>query len=226
MRGTLLVAVLFLILAPACSASEPIVPVVTIAMSPSSVEVTSPPNQTVMAFFNGTVTVDKLPGVRIVVTLSSSVDVGWACALNPSTLVFTNENPQSFICNVTVPGGTQSLSAKLTVECRGVGGGLQSQPAAATSIIIVQGTTGTNKTGGTGGTGKTGTNQTTGGGTGPSGTKTTNVGPFDMKTLGLLAGVIAVAAGGSGAYVVVKRRKTRRRTEDGPEESVEDVKAE
>jgi hypothetical protein len=226
MRGTLLVVVLFLLLAPACSATQPIVPALALTMEPSSATVASPPNDTVAVTFNGTATVDKAPFVRITVTLQATVGAGWPVSLSPSTMVFTSLSSQPFSCMVSVPQSTPSTTTNLTVEGKAVGGGFQSQPATATSIITVQGTTGTNKTGGTGGTGKTGTNQTTGGGTGPSGTKTTNIGPIDIKTLGLLAGVIAIVAGGSGGYMFLKRRKARRQAEDGPEEMVEDVSAE
>ena len=225
MRGAIWVAVMLLLSVPACSATQPIVPVVTVTLSPSSVRVTSPPNETVMAGFNGTVTADKLPVVRLVVTLTATVDLGWTCALSPSTMVFTNEQPQSFSCNVNIPGGTQNLSATLTVEGKGVGGGFQSQPAMATAIIIVQGTASTNKTGGTTGKGNTGTNQTNGGGTGQTQGGMSKLGPIDMTTAAILVTVVAVAAAGSGAYWVHKRTKASRQIAESYEAPVEEVEA-
>jgi hypothetical protein len=224
MRGGLLVAAVVILLCPAASATQPIVPVVTITLSPSSVDVSSPADQVVIVDFNGTVTVDKLPGVRIVVTLESSVDAGWPCAMSPTTMVFTSESPKSFTGNVSVPAGTPNISAVLSVSGKGVGGGFQSQTATATAKIIVRGSAPANKTGNTGGTSKTGTDQTNGGGTQTTQGGTSKIGSFDMTTVLVLGVVVAVAAA-SGAYWIRRRKITRRQIAETGEAPVDDVEA-
>jgi hypothetical protein len=221
MRVVILVALLLLLSAPACSAMEPIVPAVVVTISPSTMQVTSPPNLTVMAYFNGTVTVDKLPFVRIVVTLAASVDEGWACSCSPSTIVVTDAQPHSFMCNVSIPESTANTTTNLTVDAVGRGGGFQVS-ATAQAIIIVHGTALTNKTGGTGGTGKTGTNQTIPGGSQPSQSKTLKIGPLDTTSLVVLVVVLAVAAL-SGVYWVRRRKNARRQILESAEAPVEEV---
>jgi len=221
MRGVLLVALMLVLATPMCSATGPIVPALIVTISPSSKEVTSPPNLTVTVNFDGAVTVDKLPFVRVVVSLTPTVDAGWPATCDPSTIVVTDGQPHDFICNVTVPENSQNGTGDLTIEAVGHGGGF-TVTASASAVITVHGTAFTNKTGGTGGKG-TGTNQTGGGGTGQTQAGSLNLGSTDMKTVAILVVVLAVAAVGTGTYWVHRRRKARLQPDWYEEAPVEEV---
>ena len=78
-------------------------PLFTLTIQPPIVKLNSELNSTVIAQFNGTATVDKLPMVRCVVTLTSSTDIGWVSEISPSTMVFTSGTPQAYAVSVIVP---------------------------------------------------------------------------------------------------------------------------
>ena len=223
MRGALLVALMLVWATPICSATAPIVPAIVVTISPTNKEVASPPDAKVSVNFNGTVTADKLPFVRIVVSLSPSVDMGWPASCDPSTITITDSQPHDFRCNVSVPENSQNGTGTLTIDATGRGGGF-TVTTSVTAVIIVHSTASTNRTGGTGGTGKTGTNQTNGGGTQTTQGGTSKIGPFDMPTMLILVVVIAVAAV-SVVYWIRQRRITRRRFAESGEAPVEDVEA-
>ncbi len=133
-------------------AADPIVPVLTLTIQPPILKINSNYNSSALAGFNGTAAVDKMPGVRCVVTLTSATDIGWVSQISPSTLVFTNEAPQSYTVAVDVPAGTPTSTGNLKVNGRAVAIGLQST-AEVTAIIDVTGTvranlTAQNRTGG------------------------------------------------------------------------------
>ena len=223
MRGALLVALMLVLATPVCSATAPIVPALTVTITPTNKEVTSPPNLTVTVNFDGTVTVDKLPFVRVVVSLSPSVNAGWPATCDPNSIVVTDSQPHDFKCNVTIPENTQNGTSNLTIDAVCRGGGF-TVTASATAVIIVHGTAPINKTGGTGGKDKTGTNQTNGGGTGTTQGGTSKIGSFDMTTVLILVVVIAVAAV-SVVYWIRQRGITRRRNAESGEAPVEEVEA-
>jgi hypothetical protein len=123
---------------PPIDTAAPVVPVLTLTIQPPIVKLNSEINSTVLAQFNGTATVDKLPMVRCVVTLSSSTDIGWVSEISPTTMVFTSGTPQSYAVSVIVPAGTPTLQGKLIVQGRAVAAGLQSL-AEGTAIVDVKG---------------------------------------------------------------------------------------
>lgn len=145
MRLAFVCAILLLPLMDAAAAvtpaqpASPIVPVLTLSLTPPIQNISSSRDSSVNAQFEGTAIVDKMPIVRCVVTLTSSVDVGWVSQISPTTMVFTSTTPQSFTVVVTVPQGTPTGQGKLTVDGRAVAAGLQSI-AQATAIIDVKGT--------------------------------------------------------------------------------------
>jgi hypothetical protein len=208
MRGAMVALVLIVLSAQACSATQPIIPVATMTIDPTNVQVTSQPNQTVSVNFNGTVTVDKLPMARTTVTLSPAVDAGWPVAVSPSTLVFTSESPQTFSCTVSVPGNTSGQSTNLVIDAKCVGNGFQSL-STATAIITVKGSGPANQTKGTGGTGSAGTNQTIPGGGPSAGSGAFRLGPLDMTGLAVVIAVVAAMAA-SGVFWVRRRRTAGR----------------
>jgi hypothetical protein len=221
MRGALLVALLLVLSVPACSAIPPIVPTLTVTISPSTMQVTSPPNLTVTAYFNGTVTVDKLPFTRIAVSLTASVGTGWPCSCSPNGIIITDEQPHPFACCVTIPEATANSTANLTVNAVGNGQGF-TVTATAQAIITVHGTASTNKTGGTGGTGKSGTNETIPGGSQTSQSGPFKLGPLDATGLAALVAVLALAVV-SGVYWIRRGKNARRRIDMSAEAPVGDV---
>jgi len=181
-------------------AADPIVPVLTLTIQPPILKVQSAPNSTAVAQFNGTATVDKMVGMRCVVTLASSTDIGWVSEISPSTMVFTSESPQSYTVAVSVPPATPTSQGTLVINGRAVCNGLQSMATAQAKIdvtgpIIIN---------------LTATNGTLGNATGAGGTvggSPTNVLMFSVLAVVL----IAVPAGG---YVYYRRRRQR---SPGPE---------
>ena len=125
--------------------AAPIVPVLTLTIQPPILNIRGESNSSVVGQFNGTATVDKMPGVRCVVTLSSSTDVGWATEISPNTMVFTSESPQAYTVAVSVPSGTPTSQGNLLVFGRAVAAGLQSM-AEVTAMINVKGSAALNAT--------------------------------------------------------------------------------
>jgi hypothetical protein len=130
---------------PPSGEAAPIVPVLSLSLSPQIMNVNSSPESPAIAQFEGIATVDKPPIVRCVVTLTSSTDVGWVSQVSPTTMVFTSTTPQSFSVVVTVPQGTPTSQGKLVVNGRAVAAGLQSM-AEVTAIINVKGSPALNST--------------------------------------------------------------------------------
>jgi hypothetical protein len=180
--------------APAPSA-DPIVPILTLSIQPPILKLLREENSSAVGMFNGTASVNKMPGVRCVVTLTSSIDVGWVTQISPSTMVFTSESPQSYTVAVSVPPGTPSMQGNLVVNGRAVAYGLQST-AVVKAIIDVTGPAILNLTGAN----RTQANATRAAGApggGLSGTLTVSA---------LVAVLIAVPA---VAYLVYRRRRQR-----------------
>jgi hypothetical protein len=163
MRIAPLLSTILVLLAPCTEGASPIVPTIALTLTPSDVNVNASTEKDVQVEFQGTVTVDKPPMVRVVATLEGSVDTGWVVALDPNTFVFTMPGTQQFSCKVIVPQNATNMTGTLAITGRAMGGGLQSDPASVTAVINVTGTgpvnlTADNRTGGSGGTRTGGTN--------------------------------------------------------------------
>jgi hypothetical protein len=180
---------------PPSPEAAPIVPVLTLTIQPPILKVRSNPNDTVVAGFNGTASVDKMAGVRCVVTLTSATDVAWVSQISPSTMVFTNEAPQNYRVDVIVPVDTPTSQGNLRVTGRAVANGLQSI-AEVEAIIDVTGPVKLNLTG---------ANRTQAGGARPA--ATFGGGLSGSLTIGAVAAVaVAVPA---AAIIVYRRRRPR-----------------
>ena len=211
MRACLIFTSLVILLSPACSATQPIKPAVTVTLSPSSVNVTSQWSQKISLTFDGTVTVDKLPLERIVVNLNPHVDVGWPCNASPTTMVITDESPHSFSCTVVVPEGMPNTTGTLTVDAVANGGGF-SVTSTATAIIVVTGPPGYNQTSQNHSSQNPNSqNQTSTNGTQVS---TARPGALDSMSVPIIAVVLVAAASGGGGYFFL-RRKMRQRQGSG-----------
>jgi len=122
MRCVLLVSLVVILSVPITAGiPDPIIPAMTMTLSPVSMNMTTKEND-VNVTFNGTVQVDKLPLERIVVALTSSVDTGWASACSPSSFVITDKSVHKFTVTVTVPVCV-TASAIVTADGKGQGGG-------------------------------------------------------------------------------------------------------
>ena len=117
MRGALVGMIIILILLPTAGAViPPVKPRISLQLSPTVMNVTSPAGNNVTITFNGTVTAQMMKFMRITVGFSSSVDKGWASSVSPNSMVITDEAPHEFTCDVTVPHGTPTTTATLTVD--------------------------------------------------------------------------------------------------------------
>jgi hypothetical protein len=87
--------------------------------------------------FSGSVVVDHWPG-EAEVKLSAAVDIGWACALNWTSLIVTDTSPHDFSVDVTVPPGTRnSQFGQLTISARAAMDGM-SATAQTKGIVVVE----------------------------------------------------------------------------------------
>jgi len=74
-------------------------------LDPAVLEARPTSSQNGPVVFNGSAEVPHVPpGLRVTVTLSSSCD--WPSIVSPSTMVFSDANPQAFYVSVVVPPGT------------------------------------------------------------------------------------------------------------------------
>jgi hypothetical protein len=185
------------------SASEGLIPTLTITIDQASQTVNSTKEQTT-ATFTGTVTVDKLPGTKVTVNLASAVDTGWASQITPSSIVFkSSAGSQPFTCTVVIPQGTPNCSGTLKIDGKAQGQGFVTT-ASAEALILVKGPANQSAAGGA----KTGT----GGGTTGKGGSTAKASGFDPIPLAVGVVVIAAACGGGGFYAVKLRRKKALKT--------------
>jgi hypothetical protein len=197
MRLALLISTLLVLLSPCAEGSSPIVPTILLTISPSNANVNASTEKDMQVEFQGTVTVDKLPVVRAVATIQSSVDTGWVAALSPSTFVFTSAGSEQFTCTVVVPKNTNSTTGTLTIVGKVVANGFQSQPTQVTAFINVNGTgllniTAHNRTGAS---------------------ASTRTGGADYMTLSMISvGASVAAVSGFVAFRVVKKRKAFQET--------------
>jgi hypothetical protein len=175
--------------------AAPIVPILTLTIQPPILKIRSPSNDTVTAQFNGTAAVDKLPGVRCVVTLTSSTDIGWVSQISPTTMVFTADSAQPYTVAVSIPSGTPTSQGNLQVYGRAVAMGLQST-AEVKAIIEVTGAPMMNQTA---------ANRTRTNATQPAGTF--GAGLSGSLTIGAVA---AMAVAVPAAAILVYRRRRQR----------------
>jgi len=132
----LLVAMLVLVPTGSQAAVNP-VPVLALKLDSANQNARVTESAPGIVTFTGSMSIDKLPVERCVVTMTSSTDIGWVSQVSPTTAVFTSTTPQSFTCTVVVPQGTANAQyGKLVINGRAVAGGLQST-AVTEGIIAV-----------------------------------------------------------------------------------------
>ncbi len=103
------------------------VPILSLALDQPSATAKVTESAPGIVTFTGHAGLDKLPVERCVVTLTATVDAGWASSITPTQMVFTTTTPQSLSVTVIVPQGTSNqVYGKLTVNGRAVATGLQS----------------------------------------------------------------------------------------------------
>ncbi|MGQ9582657.1 MAG: choice-of-anchor T family protein [Thermoplasmatota archaeon] len=130
MRALLLAALALLaclsqlhLAAPAAASPNPI-PVMSLALSPSGVTTSPDPVSPGFAQVTGTISIDKLPGERLSVSVTGTVDTGWQVQCSPSILLFTTNKITDFTATVVVPPGTPaSMVGVLRVEAQAQGVG-------------------------------------------------------------------------------------------------------
>lgn len=206
MRALSAIAISILLLMPLGSATQPIIPKVTVQLSPSVQNVTVSPTQKGTAQFSGNVTVEKPPVVRMVVSLVSTIDKGWPSSCDPTPMVITDTSPHSFGVTVVVPEGTPNSTGILTVTANATGMGL-TITATATAMIVVKGPSAANQTS----QNKTATGQGSSAGTAQNSTSgsSAKTGGIDLTTVSIVAVVLVAAVAGGGGYYVIRRRRRR-----------------
>jgi hypothetical protein len=111
------------------------VPSLNIFLDPGSQGARVTGNASGCVQFTGSVQVQFLPVERIVVALTSSVDIGWASRCSPGLIVITDGASHSFSVTVVVPQATPSnIIGTLKVDAKGQGGGFECQ--GSTQVIV------------------------------------------------------------------------------------------
>jgi|GEM_PF-1900457 len=89
-----------------------------------------------IAQVSGTLSIDKIPGERFVVTLSGSIDTGWGVGITPSMHAFQNNiRTVTFTVTVTVPPATPvELIGNMRIEARG--DSLNLQPRIVGHVVV------------------------------------------------------------------------------------------
>lgn len=160
-RTAILIAVSLLLsclIFPAPALAIGPVPVVTLSLSPATMDVVSNNIETLSVKVNGAATVQKGRFDRSTYTLAlaASVDTGWQCGVSPEALTFSDSGTQYFNCTVQIPpiGDSNNITAYLSVDSHLSGAGF-SASSSAESQLIIQTITGnqTVHTAGTGGSG-------------------------------------------------------------------------
>jgi len=84
----------------------------------------------------GTLSIDKIPGERLAVTLYGTIDTGWAIGISPMQLLFVNNlKVAGFAVTVTAPMGTPaSLTGDLRIEARAQG--LSLEPMVVGHVVV------------------------------------------------------------------------------------------
>ena len=113
-------------------------PVPQMAMSFSSAGITVAPSffEPGVQQVQGTLSIDKIPGERFVVTLSGSIDTGWGVGIAPSLLAFQgNTKVVPFTVTVNTPPSTSvDLVGDLRIEARGKG--LSLDPIVVGHVVV------------------------------------------------------------------------------------------
>ncbi len=114
------------------------VPVLTLSLVPTQLEARVTNSQNGPVMFGGNATVEKFSGnlERVTVTLSASCI--WPAIVSPSTMVFTNMQPQAFFVTVVVPPKTSALEVgQLIVSGTAKAPGMPVATATANAVITV-----------------------------------------------------------------------------------------
>ncbi len=89
---------------------------VAVSITPDILTALVTESQNGPVLFDGNVTVSKTSSSVQRVTVTLSVSCEWSAQVSPSTMVFTDENPQVFVLTVVVPPKTQVTAKEATVS--------------------------------------------------------------------------------------------------------------
>jgi hypothetical protein len=114
------------------------IPVLTLALTPTSLEAEVSRSQLGAVTFQGTATVDQMRVMHSTVTLNGIVNTGWPIVVSPQTLEFNGPGEEPFTVSVVVPPATSALMAGnviVTGSCKAPG--LAPVVSAATAVVTV-----------------------------------------------------------------------------------------
>ena len=123
--------------ATALTPPDAIVLSVEVSLTPGALTAIITNSQSGVVIFSGNVSVGKMSTSiqRITVTLEASCV--WSAEVSPSTMVFTNADPQPFYLSVEVPPKTHVMSNKATVQASATDG-LQVASGSAECTVMVR----------------------------------------------------------------------------------------
>lgn len=133
-RRALLVVLLILFISATAPLTNAVAPGLTAEIHmPASMNVTAHNVDWTVAI-QGTVSVDKPPGVTVDVTLTATNNMCWMVQCFPTEMTFAQPGNQSFSITVGILAGTTDASCTVTVEMHAQGAGL---PVVATASCLV-----------------------------------------------------------------------------------------
>ena len=191
-----IVMLFVMLLQPLASSGGPLLPGMSVSLTPATTTVNFTSNQTVNVKLDGTVQVSQNMLSSMSVALTSAVDVGWKSSCDPATLSFRGSSSQTFTCTVTILTNTTNDTGIVTVTAKGNTHFLLVTNHATAQILAKGLNVTSNQT-------KT---QTTGSSGGGSGSKAGGTGTLLMVALVVVV-VVAAAAGG---FFFLRRRKAHR----------------
>ncbi|MEM4729967.1 MAG: choice-of-anchor T family protein [Thermoplasmata archaeon] len=123
--------------APARASPNPI-PVMSLQLTPSGAVAAPDPVAPGFAQLSGTISIDKIPGERLAVYITGTVDTGWQVQCSPSVLLLTTNKMSDFTATVVVPPATPASSVgvlRVEAQAQGLGFFLR---AVAEALVTVR----------------------------------------------------------------------------------------
>lgn len=114
------IVMLFVVfLQPLASSSGPLLPGMSVTLTPPTTTANFTSNNSLIIKLNGTVVVSQNRLSSMSVALTSTTNVGWTSSCDPATLSYRGSSSQTFTCSVTIPTNTTNDTGTVKVTAKG-----------------------------------------------------------------------------------------------------------